>query len=873
MNDLIEPLAEPVSPGRGRFALMVVLFFLSGVAGLLLQVIWMYRLGLVFGNAAYATAATLSAFFLGLALGGWVWGDLAGRFRRPLAVYGLIEVGVALSALLLIPGLRLYETQYGSVVDLLGGSRGLLILGKFGFSTTLLLVPTFLMGGTFPVLASYIVAGREELARRGTLLYALNTLGASLGALLAGFFLLPSIGVKSAYLVAVVLAGSVGVAALVLDRLGFSPGSSPGSSPGGSPGGSVEPHTPGDQIRDTPVTATGDAPPTRVGSVTRAQIITLAVASGLLTLSAETLWTRMLAQVLQNSVYSFAAILVVFLIALGLGGLLSHGLSRTRLTPATVLVGLLSIGALGVGVTPAVFGWATDGLTYLAPRASWSLYVFSVFKLALLVVLPSTVVVGALFPFLLRAIPTVDRGAGRAVGRLVLLNSLGAAVGPVVAGFMLLDSVGLWTSVRLIAVAYGGLGAYMAFRSVPGGGWSRVMALPLIATLVGMVMPSPSVVRLEPGERLVETWQASDGVVSIVEVDQGVQLRLDNFYALGDSRSALVEQMQAHVPLLIHPSPERVLFLGLGTGITAGAALSHDVERVVAAELVPNVIRAARKYFKPWLNGLFEDSRVEVVADDARNLLLGTDESFDVIVGDLFTPWHAGTGSLYTVEHFRLAREKLAPGGIFAQWLPLYQLTPSSFQTIAATFASVFPEVTVWRADFSGSRASVALIGQEAGARLDQDVLLRNSLKVIAAAPDSAGPREHMAALFYAGNLEGIREGLSDVVLNTDDRRTVELGAPISSQGANAGSDTFVTGQQLEDLFISLAETVPPSVDPFLADLPQSEVRYAEVGLLYFRYLRSIETGDRAKAEELLERIADQAPDFAATVQAAAGGR
>ncbi|GMR13166.1 MAG: hypothetical protein BMS9Abin29_1368 [Gemmatimonadota bacterium] len=845
------------SGGARRLAGFTGLFFLSGVGGLVLQVLWMYRLGLVFGNAAYATAATLSAFFLGLALGGWFWGHTAPRVRRPLAVYGIIELGVAATALLWLPGLGFYEAHYSSVTAMLGDHRGMLITGKFVFSTSLLLLPTFLMGGTFPVLTQHVVPDPGKLGRRGTLLYAFNTLGAALGALLAGFYLLPVLGVRRAYFGAVALLALVGMAAVILDRiLGVEQGRVHGRPASGS----------------VAVTATSGSTSVPSPSPGDGLIALLAVGSGFLTLAAETLWTRMFSQVLQNSVYSFSAILVVFLLALGLGGLLAHALARTSFAPRVVLGALLVVGALMVGLSPAVFGWATGGLAYVAPRATWPAYVATVFRMVAVVVLPPVVLIGAVFPYLLKATPRRDRPTGPLVGRLVLLNSLGAVAGPIVAGFILLDLVGLWIAIKIMAVVYGGLALLLVSpqghrRSLGGA------ALAAFALLAVIALPSPAVVRLEPGETLREVWEASDGVVSVVESDGAVQMRLDNFYALGDSRSTLVEQMQAHVPLLIHPHPAKVLFLGLGTGFTAGASLAHDVERVVAAELVPNVIRAARRYFSPWTNGLFTDPRVEIVADDARNYLLSSSENFDVIVGDLFTPWHAGTGSLYTVEHFRLVRERLAEGGIFAQWLPLYQLTPEGFETIAATFASVFPQVTVWRADFSDSRASIALVGQESGARLDQGTLMRNSRNLTGAAevaPDR--PDDHMATLFYVGNLTGTPSRFAGVALNTDDRRILELSAPVRSQEANAGRETFVVGAALDRLFTTIHDAVPLDRDPYLSSLPSNEVRYADAGLMYFQYLRLAATGRQAEALEMLARLEAVAPAFAEVVARAAAG-
>lgn len=838
------PLSDSV--GSGGFVFLSAIFFLSGAAGLMLQVVWMYRLGLVFGNAAYATAATLAAFFLGLALGGWFWGNEAARFRYPLTVYGLMEVGIALMALLWIQGLDIYETYYPSIVTLLGRDGGMLAIMKFVFSTVLLLLPTTLMGGTFPVLAEYVGRRHHQLASRGTMLYAVNTLGASLGAFLAGFFLLAEFGVTSTYTFAVCLAAGAGVMAVIMDKLST-------SATTGTDSAILE--KPNNKKKPTAAIST-------LQSLSYPQFIIIAFASGLLALSTETLWTRMFAQVLQNSVYSFSAILVVFLIALGIGGILAHILSRWSLPPVQVLFVLLCLGAIMIGLTPVIFSASTDGLGYLASGSSWMSYVWAVFKLSFLVVLLPTIVFGAVFPFLLKAAPLVHQTPGRLVGKLVLFNSFGSTVGPLIAGFILLNVVGLWMGIKIIAISYVGLALYISFH-FHHKKTKKWIWLPLMSIIGLVAITNPPTVRLTKGENILNIWQSSDGVVSIVQSGENIQMKLDNFYVLGDSHSVLVEQMQAHIPLLIHPAPKNTLFLGMGTGITAGAALNHNVERIVVVELVTNVITAAQRYFSSLANGLFDDKRVEIVGDDARNFLLSTSEQFDVIVGDLFTPWHAGTGSLYTVEHFQQARDRLAPGGLFTQWLPLYQLTPESFKIITATFASVFPEVTLWRADFSGSRASIALIGQAEGSRLSQEVLQQNIVNVVGI-NDSVltTSREHMAGLFYLGNIKALQKYLSESELNNDDRRVVEFEAPILSQQANAGLNTYMVGDEMERLFTTLATNLPVHLDPYLSDLPEKEKKYVEVGHLYFRYLQLLAAGKNTDATLIFEKIRTLSPTF-----------
>tara|TARA_R110002049_G_scaffold135233_7_gene294784 strand:- start:4 stop:2538 length:2535 start_codon:yes stop_codon:yes gene_type:complete len=830
--------SKPIS--SSRFSVLSFLFFLSGASGLILQVVWMYRLGLIFGNAAYATAATLAAFFLGLAIGGWFLGNASAQFKRPLFAYGLMEIGIALTALLLIPGIEFYETHYASLVSLTNGKQSLLTVLKFVFSIILLLFPTVLMGGTFPVLAQFIGKEKRQLANRGTILYAVNTLGASIGALLAGFFLLSKYGVDATYYFTIVLVASIGLSAILMDRL------------------FVTNKETSVIKKDNKVSKTI----TKLDNINYLELKILAFSSGLLALSIETIWTKMFAQVLQNSIYSFSAILVVFLFSLGIGGILSHKLVKVSSHPKYVLLILLSLGAIAVGFSPYVFNTLTNGLGYLAPSASWSAYLIAVFKLSFLVVFLPTVIFGAIFPFLLKASSVVNQSPGKFVGRLVLFNSIGSTIGPILAGFILLDAIGIWMTIKIIAILYGCLALYIYFtfniKVI-----KKWLLLPIIAIIGLVFITNPPTVKLLKGDKILKMWQSSDGVVSIVESDKNIQMRLDNFYVLGDSRSILVEQMQAHIPLLIHPLPKKTLFLGMGTGITAGASLGHNVERVVVVELISNVIPAAKEYFSPWTNNLFNDKRVEIIADDARNFLLGTNENFDVIVGDLFTPWHAGTGSLYTQEHFQQVKKHLKKNGVFAQWLPLYQLTPESFEIISATFASVFSEVTLWRGDFSGARASIALVGQEKGSKLSHEVLQKNIKNIIGTQENVVGEAsDHMSGLFYLGNIEAIKNRLVKTEINNDNFRAIEFKAPVLSQQANTGSKTYIVKDELTNLFKTLATNLPANKDPYLSELPSNEIKYVEVGLLYFQYLQLISDGKRVEANKILKQIQLIAPNF-----------
>lgn len=818
--------------GSLNFALIGILFLFSGATGLILQVVWMYRLGLVFGNAAYATAATLASFFLGLALGGKIWGKRAEKIQKPLLTYGLIEIAVAATALLFIPGLEIYRSFYPNLIVVVGEHTSLVTLAKFIFSSALLFLPTIFMGGTFPILAQFI--GQYKLASRGTLLYTLNTLGATIGTFFAGFYLLVNFGVSTTYSIAVIIATCIGLVAILLSyRL---PSSEIDSKP-------PQPE-PSDQ---------------KSFQLSNTQFSILAFSSGMLAIAAETAWSKMFSQVFQNSVYSFSAILVVFLLALCLGGFLAHYLVKRAFPPQKVMLVLLTMGAILVGCSPRVFDYFTNGLTYVAVNKSWEDYLKSIFILSSIVVGAPTIVFGALFPYLLKMYSSFKVVPGNYVGKMVFMNSMGSACGPIIVGFILLNMVGIWISIKLIAIGYGLLGLFVVLISSQKNTFKRsIVPITVIAFII--LLGAPPIVKLNSNERLLASWQSADGIVTVVKTGGNVDMRLNNTYVLGDSQSVLVEQMQAHIPLLLHPEPKKVLFLGMGTGVTAGAALNHQVERVDVVEIVSDVITAAKTYFTAWTNHLFRDERVKIISDDARNYLLGSSQEYDLIIGDLFSPWHSGTGSLYTIEHFQQVENHLDSGGIFAQWLPLYQLTNESFGSIVATFNSVFPVVTLWRADFSSDKPSIVLIGQQDGTRLNNSVLQHNIKNIV---DQEKKAKAHMAGLFYLGNSLAIKDEIQPIRINNDDKRTIEFLSPVASQQANAGRKSYLIKEEQTKLFEKLS-SIAASKDPYLSNLPLEELKYVEVGRLYFEYLRLIDS-DLDKAESKLKEIQILDKDFIKT--------
>jgi spermidine synthase len=843
---------------------LLALLFASGLTALVYEVLWLKQLALLLGSTSRSAAITLSVFFLGLSLGSEVFGRRAAATARPLRWYAAIELGVAAAALAYFLLFDAYVAAYAQLFRTLRGWPGGALALKLVLSVGLLLPASFLMGGTLPFVAEHLARRGGDLARTGSLLYGVNTAGGALGALLAGFWLPPLLGYGASYAAAIAVNLAVALAAFALASRSGEAAVAPAIA-------RSEPRP----ARALPSESPAGATP--AGAAANG-LLALAALSGFVALGLEVLWTRMFAQVLHNSVYSFASILVTFLVALATGAWVARALVARAPTSPLPLGWMLTASGLAVGLSPFVFYAATSGLQYVSAREGWLGYVGIVFGLGAAVIGLPAVLLGTIFPLVL-GLSSRSASAGRAIGRLAAANTLGAIAGSLAAGFVMLEWLGLWASIRTLAILYPITALLLATRLAGASRALQTAALVAIVALVTIADASrlprlPDLQHLKQPPAIHRVWEGSDGTVAVVSVAGNLRTVVDNYYSLGGTDERQYEETQADLPLLLHPQPRSVFFLGLGTGITAGAALRHPIERLVAAELSPEVAEASEQYFGAYTNGLFTDPRAEVVVDDGRQYLLATDERFDVIVSDLFIPWQAGAGSLYSKEHFEAVRRRLAPGGHFAQWLPLYQLSKEEVQSIARTFLEVFPNTTLWRGDFLPERPIVALVGREDDRPLDADALVAR-YRSLRGSPEIG--REAVLALmgmFYAGNLGAARAAFDAYEVNTDDRPVIEYGSPVTHREQRAGRATWLVGTSLIEWYDELHAQAPLAADPYLAWLTPREIGFTEAGLWLLRARASAGAGDRPRAlghfEEFRRRVP---PEIAARFEKAAASR
>jgi len=518
------------------------------------------------------------------------------------------------------------------------------------------------------------------------------------------------------------------------------------------------------------------------------------------------------AQVLHNSVYSFTAVALVFLLAIAAGAALA-ALLLPRVPAARLAAVALAVAGAGTVGGYWAFVRLTGGLDYVGMTSNMAEYVGRILALAAVTAGPTAFAAAAVLPALWQAWGAVNDPA-RPLGRLASANGAGGAVGALVAGFVVVPLLGVRAGFLLAALSFVLLAGLVQAASPR---WRALEAALLLALVVANPERAPLTRLRAANETLRATLEGPSGIVTVVDSPEDVQLRLDTFYTLGGSASAANERRQGLIPLLLHPDPRRVAFIGLATGVTASAAPALGVRDTTVVELVPEIATAARAYFATWNDRLLERDDVHLVVDDGRRFLSAGDGRFDVIVSDLFIPWHTGTSSLYAREMYAAAARRLEPGGLFCQWLPLYQLTREEFDVIVRTFLDVFPSATLWRADFYADRPVVGLVGLSTPRTLDVGRVGDRVRALPSGTHDAMVSSPRALAMLYAGDLTAAAELFAHAPLNTDDRPVIEFLAPRLTRMSRAGDKDWFTGESL-DAFYAVLDSWPGSTTAVLSD-------------------------------------------------------
>jgi spermidine synthase len=681
------------------------LLFASGAAGLIYQVAWVRLLGLTFGVTIYAISTVLAAFMAGLAIGSLVGGRRADISRHPLRLYGCVELGVAITALLTPKAFLALQDVYATVDASVAG------VVRAGLAFAVLLVPTALMGATLPLAVRGVRATRNAPdAARGDawamgLLYATNTTGAIVGCLLSGFVLIGRLGLSETIFAAAGANAFAAIGALLLARHAVTP--------------------PAAQARPGPSDSHA------VDRLARAALVAFAL-SGAVSLAYEVVWSRILAVLFDSSIYGYVLMLATVLagIAIGgaLGGLLVRWQPSTRLSATTFAALEVGIGLAAV-LALAAFGTAFTELTQLRDGGP---SIFARFvrtdlrlmaTLCVLTVLPAALLMGATFPVAARLWAAGASGLGSKLGGVYAGNVAGAIVGSLAAGFVLVPLLGAHHSLLLLASANVAIGAAL-FLATGRRTWAVASAAVGACVIVFGAFGPPihEIVFHEhfPDQQLLAYWEGLENTVSVGRDADGVQTLYTNSRGQTNDAADLVRyhRVMGHLAALLAPSrTPRALVVGLGAGATPGALAQHGGSSVDIVELSPSVVAAA-PYFRVANADVLSHPNVHLLLDDGRNYLLRDRKPYDVVTADVVHPYDAGATNLYSVEYFQLVARSLAPGGIMVQWVS--PGTAFEHSLIVRTFLRAFPYATLWLGGdlLVGSSSPLQLSHSELDARL-----------------------------------------------------------------------------------------------------------------------------------------------------------
>ncbi len=799
--------------------IVFLLVFLSGFASLVYQVLWMKQLSLLFGSTAHAAAATLACLFAGFSLGSWFWGRRATHKPNALRLYAALQMGIAITAIFYFGILQGYYRIYPFFYQHIH-SRPLLLAVKLLLTSLLIFPPAFCMGGTLPVVGQFLISKRNVFGVTAARVYGINTLGAALGAFMAGFYLPLWFGFRLTFISAMIMSAAISLIAFkVANRHPSVHTDAPLPPPQES--------TPQKRAEHTQVVPRG-----------RWAILPLCFISGFAFLALEVLWTRMFGQVLENSVYTYATILVIVLICLAAGALISSWLARTRISPYLLLTALTLMSGTAIALTPFILMQLTDDLQIIAFKGSWAAYVSLVFRQGFMTFGLPALLAGTIFPLLMKAEERFARFPGKSLGRMTAVDTAGSILGALLCGFVFLEWMGMWRTMQLIAILYLAASFLLPFawdkQGIPIKCGSVLMMILVFTGLNPTDLPITSIDPLREPEEIVQIWEGRDVTVAVTRDRHGLAIKINSHYGLGSTGSFMQSRMQNDIPLFAYPQTESLFFLGMGSGITAGGALDPqfpNTRRVVTVELIPEVIEAAKLHFTDhngfdYTGGLFEDPRSTVLAEDGRHFLMASGETFDMINSDLFVPFRIGDGNLYSLEHYQSAKNSLNPGGIFVQWLPLYMMTEFEVFVVARTMLEVFEEVSLWRGNFQPFEEIIAFVGHTPPFQIPASGIDSLADRREAVAGRTHHDLQRLALpldsqnimLFYAANVTASRDLFQDHPINRDDRPHIEYMAPRTYRKETDGPTPWFVGPRILRFIDELQKRCPPDQDPLLAE-------------------------------------------------------
>lgn len=758
----------------------LICFFLSGFAGLVYEVAWIRQAALLFGSTTFAVSAVLAVFFLGLAIGAYLFGRVGQRTSRPLILFAYIEIGLGLLALISPYAFDFADFLYGIAYRLLSDAPFLRFTVRLLLVALVVLPPTVLMGGTLPLFCRQYSRDSGRIARAVGLLYGVNTLGAALGCAVTGFVFLPDLGLRGAVYIGVVcnILSGVVVRALSIAR---------------------------DDVVSVSEVSRGVSGRLPQSSV----VFVLFFAVGFVALGAEVLWVRYLGLLINNTVYTYTLALSVVLVGLVLGSILASLFSdktdrRAHFFGAfQVATGLIVLGILML--SPGAWrGLGSDLYIYFA------------------VLLPPAVLSGAAFPLAIRLVTDNAEYTSGVAGNLIAVNTIGGILGSLLVGFAGIPFFGLEKCLFFITGANLAIG-FAAWFLLDRRSRAFKYVAALVAVLVYLGIPYFSQTQVPAdfigeGRDLVAFREGYGANMAVVRREDDLELEIDRWWQGGSKKNHQI--MAAHVPMLLHPDPKRVVVVGAGTGQTVSRFLMYPIDYLACVDIEPALFPFVEEYFEAdWMR----DPRVEIVAEDGRNFLRHTAATYDIVSLELGEVSRPGVAFFYTVDFYARARERLAPGGYLVQFVPLHFLSEDQFRGVVRSFLMVFPQSVLW---YNTSELLLIGVADDAfniaeGKLLDVDEEVHADLQY--SHWGGVAYSLNQPHVFWGGYLMGA-EGLASATVEADvywdDRPVLDY-----ETVQNAESDGLVFAEMLYKYRDSIDALIPGEVDARIADVQNKNLR------------------------------------------------
>lgn len=679
-------------------SLTYCLFFVSGMCGLIYQVMWTRMLTHVFGSTVFAVSTVLAAFMGGLALGSYYLGKRGDKADHPLKQYAYYEIGIGVAAVFVLLSLNVLVPVQVWLSDAFGRASMIFAIGRFVVVFALVLVPTILMGATLPILSRLMIAKLDRAGRTLSSLYVINTSGAVFGVLLAGFYLTGTLGTHNSVWMAAVLNILVGVSAWIMAKRWPFQAAEIATTTKAKNKKSKNKQSKRKGKQDLPI----------LSSRARRLILIGFAISGVTSLSYEVLWTRSLVFYLGNSTYAFSTMLTAFLVGIAIGGYLIRFLVDRSKHPTRLFAWI----QIGIGVTAAAAmplflkavysSWLQDWFGTV--NSDWEMVIVMRFVVSLMVMLIPTILIGATFPLVGKLLLRGVDHAGEDVGRAYAVNAVGNIVGAMLPALALIPLLGIHRGILIMATANVAVGlVILCYTGGSRSRWRHLAPLTACGIAIGVFTLKPSAQYPSntqgPEDEVLyyKEGMSATTKVYINHTTRAKHISVDGI-SIGGSYAGINDKQQwlAHLPKLLMNEYQTELSVGLGSGILIGESARHQkLEKITCVEIAPTVLEGAR-FFKEENDGILDSPRAEIIIDDGVNFLLTTSNKYDIISTDAKTqPEYGVNGVFFSKEYYTLMRDHLNPGGIAIQWIPLHY-PPNVFQTIIKTCTSVFPHVQLW---------------------------------------------------------------------------------------------------------------------------------------------------------------------------------